>query len=163
MFFIKKFLICLIGIIVLITITGCSITENTRDSIYDSLKKQNIIDENLEFVETVTSKTISFLISSNTYYIYKDSKNNFIAIYYSSCNGDYTCDADYRVSIYNATLNKEIIYIDEEDIGIKENYYIFDDKYAENCKYNMTLVRSYYAIEKSSFFRGKYFSFELVD
>lgn len=122
----EKVLICLISIIVLITITGCDASKDTSDSIFSSLKKEKIVDKNLEFVETVTSKTISFNISSQTYYIYKDSNNNFVAIQYSSCNGDYTCDADYKVSIYDATLNEEIIYIDEKDIGGKENYYIFN-------------------------------------
>ncbi len=158
----KKVLICLIGIIALIGMTGCDASRDTSESIFSSLKKEKIVDKNLEFVETVTSKTISFVIDSNTYYIYRDSKNNFVAIQYSSCNGDYTCNADYKVSVYNATLNEEIIYIDEEEIGGKEYYYIFDDKYAENNKYNLTLTKEYLVTEKSKLFKGKYYSLELL-
>ena len=160
----KKVLFCLIGIITLIGITGCNASKDSSDVIFNSLKSEKIIDKNLEFVETVTSKNISFLINSTTYYIYKTSNNNFVAISYSSCNGDYTCDADYKVSIYDATSNEEeIIYIDEEDIGEKENYYIFDNKYSENNKYNLTNKNDYFATEKQALFKGKYYSFELAN
>ena len=122
----KKILICLLSIIALTGMTGCDASKDTSDVILNSLKNEKIIDKNLEFVETVTSKNIRFLINSTTYYIYKTSNNNFVAISYSSCNGDYTCDDDYKVSIYDATLNEEeIIYINEEDIGKKRELLYF--------------------------------------
>lgn len=160
----KKILICLLSIIALTGMTGCDASKDTSDVILNSLKNEKIIDKNLEFVETVTSKNISFVISSTTYHIYKKSNNNFVAIQYSSCNGNYTCDADYKVSIYDASLtDDDIIYIDKNDISGEESYYIFDNKYSKNNKYNLTLTKEYLATEKSALFKGKYYSLELVN
>lgn len=160
----KKILICLLSIIALTGMTGYDASKDTSDVILNSLKNEKIIDKNLEFVETVTSKNISFVISSTTYHIYKKSNNNFVAIQYSSCNGNYTCDADYKVSIYDASLtDDDIIYIDKNDISGEESYYIFDNKYSKNNKYNLTLTKEYLATEKSALFKGKYYSLELVN
>lgn len=159
----KKVLVGLISLIVLMTITGCNATKDISDNIFSSLKKEEIVDKNLEFVETVTKKTFSVFIKSETYYIYKDLNDNFVAILYSSCNGDYTCDTDYKVSIYNADLTDEkIAYIDEDELKGKDYYYIFDNQYAKNNKYNLTFNEEYQAFERKPFFRKNYYTFELI-
>lgn len=156
----KKILIYLIGIIILIGIIGCDADEETSYILFNSLKSQKLIDEDFNFVETVIERENSLFITRTTYYIYEDSNDNYLAIQYSSCNGDNTCDSDYKVKIYDASLtNDDIIYID--DISGEERYYIFDNKYSKNNKYDLTCTKAYYATKKYKLFKGNYYSFEL--
>ena len=159
----KKSFRYFIWIIAILFITGCGVEEQIRDVLFKSLQNEGIIDKDLSLVETFTSKTISFNINSSTYYIYRNENDNYLGIKYSSCNGDYSCNADYKVSIYNVELtDEEIIYIDEDDIGEKEQYFIIDDKYAEEINYDLRLRNEYQATEYKPLFGEHYFKFELV-
>lgn len=119
----------------------------------------------------MTEKIISYYISSKEYDIYKDSNNNYLAIKYSSCNGDSSCDADYEVAVYDATLtSEELIYIDEDMIDVKEHFHILNNVYDENSnliyteneKYNLETKEVYYADKTKNIFGKEYFKFELV-
>ena len=136
----KKKFIYFILIITILFITGCQVGKQKTEKIFTSLKNEGIIGNDLSLVKKFTSKTISININSSIYYIYKDKNNTYLGIKYSSCNGDYLCDSDYKISIYNVKLtDDEIIYINEDEIGTKEKYYIIDNKYAKNINNELTL------------------------
>lgn len=156
----KKFLNCLILFLVVISFSGCDAGEKESGIMFDSLKTEKIVDKDFEFIEKITSKNISYTISSETYYVYKDTDDNLIAVKYSYANEDYGSEADYIVSIYKASLiNEKINYIDKEQLGNIEHYYIYDDKYSENNKYDFKLTDKYAALERKSMFAKKYYTF----
>ena len=157
----RKILICVLGIIALIGLTGCEASEDDAKVIFTSLKKEKIIDKDSEYVETVTEEIFSYLISTNTYYIYQDSQDNLLAIQYSSCQGQYNCDDDYVLNIYKAKLtDKEITYVSEDDAKKMETFYLFDGKYAQNNKYDLDFKESYFATKHKGLFKGIYYTFK---
>lgn len=157
----RKILICVLGIIALIGLTGCEASEDDANVIFASLKKEKIIDKDLDYAETITEKTFSYLISTNTYYIYQDSQDNLLAIQYSSCKSQNNCDGDYVLRIYEAqSTDEEITYISEDDAKKMETFYLFDGKYAKNNKYDLDLKESYFATKHNNLFKGVYYTFK---
>ena len=157
----KKSFMYAICIIVILFITGCGVNKQTEDVLFRSLQNEGIIDKDLILVETFTSKSVGVFIISNTYYIYKDKNNGYLGIEYSSCIGDYSCDADYKVSIYNVeATDEELVYISEDDIGSKERYFVINGKYVEDVNYDLTLKKEYQATEYKPLFGKKYYKFK---
>ena len=160
----KKILFCFINIFALICLTGCNASDEASDNMFLSLQKEEIVEKDFKFIEKITSVSLmtDHLPQRKTFYIYTDDNNNYIGINYSSCNGDYSCDTDYKVSIYDISLNDdEIVYIDDPSVDI-EHYYVNNGKYSENINYDLSLKNEYHATEKNPLVGKNYFEFELV-
>ena len=122
----KKIGIAWIFALFVCLLTGCSVDQDTRMTIIDSLKEEEILDANATFVESFSKKYISYLISISVYDVYEDDQGNLTVLQISSCEGSYACDADYEISIYDVTkVYEDIRYIDEDELGTQSLYYIF--------------------------------------
>ena len=145
-------------------LTGCSVDQDTRMTIIDSLKEEEILDANATFVESFSKKYISYLISISVYDVYEDDQGNLTVLQISSCEGSYACDADYEISIYDVTkVYEDIRYIDEDELGTQSLYYIFDDCYTLEPKYQLTLRATYQARQESSWGGKTYYTLEKVE
>lgn len=133
-------------------------------TIIDSLKEEEILDANATFVESFSKKYISYLISISVYDVYEDDQGNLTVLQISSCEGSYACDADYEISIYDVTkVYEDIRYIDEDELGTQSLYYIFDDCYTLEPKYQLTLRATYQARQESSWWGKTYYTLEKVE
>lgn len=160
----KKFLLCILFFIISVLVTGCEVDDEVRNELFESLQKQEIIEEDLDFITSFTSKNIGLFISSKTYDLYKDDDDNIIGIYYFSCSGNNYCNSDYKIEIYDIEVeDEELIEIDEDDLGGYEHYYIMDDKYYENINYDLTLKDEYFVTEHKKFFFFKYYKIDTED
>lgn len=145
-------------------LTGCSVDQDTRMTIIDSLKEEEILDANATFVESFSKKYISYLISISVYDVYEDDQGNLTVLQISSCEGSFACDADYEISIYDVTkVYEDIRYIDEDELGTQSLYYIFDDCYTLEPKYQLTLRATYQARQESSWWGKTYYTLEKVE
>lgn len=160
----KKIGIAWIFALFVCLLTGCSVDQDTRMTIIDSLKEEEILDANATFVESFTKKYISYLISISVYDVYEDDQGNLTVLQISSCEGSYACDADYEISIYDVTkVYEDIRYIDEDELGTQSLYYIFDDCYTLEPKYQLTLRATYQARQESSWWGKTYYTLEKVE
>lgn len=160
----KKIGIAWIFALFVCLLTGCSVDQDTRMTIIDSLKEEEILDANATFVESFSKKYISYLISISVYDVYEDDQGNLTVLQISSCEGSYACDADYEVSIYDVTkVYEDIRYIDEDELGTQSLYYIFDDCYTLDPKYQLTLRATYQARQESSWWGKTYYTLEKVE
>lgn len=160
----KKIGIAWIFALFVCLLTGCSVDQDTRMTIIDSLKEEEILDANATFVESFSKKYISYLISISVYDVYEDDQGNLTVLQISSCEGSYACDADYEISIYDVTkVYEDIRYIDEDELGTQSLYYIFDDCYTLEPKYQLTLRATYQARQESSWWGKTYYTLEKVE
>lgn len=160
----KKIGIAWIFALFVCLLTGCSVDQDTRMTIIDSLKEEEILDANATFVESFSKKYISYLISISVYDVYEDDRGNLTVLQISSCEGSYACDADYEISIYDVTkVYEDIRYIDEDELGTQSLYYIFDDCYTLEPKYQLTLRATYQARQESSWWGKTYYTLEKVE
>ena len=160
----KKIGIAWIFALFVCLLTGCSVDQDTRMTIIDSLKEEEILDANATFVESFSKKYISYLISISVYDVYEDDQGNLTVLQLSSCEGSYACDADYEISIYDVTkVYEDIRYIDEDELGTQSLYYIFDDCYTLDPKYQLTLRATYQARQESSWWGKTYYTLEKVE
>lgn len=160
----KKIGIAWIFALFVCLLTGCSVDQDTRMTIIDSLKEEEILDANATFVESFSKKYISYLISISVYDVYEDDQGNLTVLQISSCEGSYACDADYKISIYDVTkVYEDIRYIDEDELGTQSLYYIFDDCYTLEPKYQLTLRATYQARQESSWWGKTYYTLEKVE
>ena len=160
----KKIGIAWIFALFVCLLTGCSVDQDTRMTIIDSLKEEEILDANATFVESFSKKYISYLISISVYDVYEDDQGKLTVLQISSCEGSYACDADYEISIYDVTkVYEDIRYIDEDELGTQSLYYIFDDCYTLEPKYQLTLRATYQARQESSWWGKTYYTLEKVE
>lgn len=160
----KKIGIAWIFALFVCLLTGCRVDQDTRMTIIDSLKEEEILDANATFVESFSKKYISYLISISVYDVYEDDQGNLTVLQISSCEGSYACDADYEISIYDVTkVYEDIRYIDEDELGTQSLYYIFDDCYTLEPKYQLTLRATYQARQESSWWGKTYYTLEKVE
>ena len=160
----KRFLMFVLCFVFLVLVSGCEVDDEVRHDLFDTLQNEEIIDEDLDFIASYTSKTTGLFISSDTYYLYEDEDDNIIAINYFSCTGNTTCDSDYKISIYDVEVEDvELIEIDDEEVGYYDHYYIMKDKYYENMNYDLTLNDEYYATKHTKFLFFDYYKIDNED
>ena len=148
-----KKIVCIVLIVIfliagLFILTGCSNNLNESDSkrLEELLYEKGILLKTDKFVETYTDSQYAYVSKyPTTYYIYKRSTEEYIAVYYSkSENKDYK----YEVSIYY-DVEPNQAYTPVEDNKVIENY--DGRKYLLNGK-----VESYYVIDHSFLFFHNY-------
>ena len=153
----------LIGILCL---CGCESSEKDRDKILAALKKDKIISNSMEQIDI---ESYSFWpmewCETQNYYIYKDKDSKMIAIRYQKNNNSKEDGYNHLVTIYyDVTINDDVNRISSEDATCENGYYKYENgEYTDEGKYQWKSSTDYHAIEKSSFFKGKYYSIELAD
>lgn len=164
----KRVLICLISLIILITITGCDASKETRDIILDSLKNEKIISDSMELIDNESYSHWSLeWCKTDNHYIYKDKNSKVIAIKYEDNRYLKDSEFDYLVTIYcDVTINHDVNSINSEYAicDSDHSYYKYQNgEYTDNSRYEFGTKKEYYATEKSSLFKGKYYYLELAN
>lgn len=157
----KKILLFLLIIIGIICLTGCDSKNETVNILFDSLKKQKIVDNDLNLVDSVIDINAGIIPSRNTYYIYKNTEGDLLAINYDT---DIFSKEKYSIKIYyDVSINKDIvIYDNQEEILNEERFFIYgNETYTIENKYNLMEEKQYIVHEKSFLFYTKY-KFELI-
>lgn len=144
----KRLVICLLMIIMIIGIFGCSSSGGEDKSVLESLKDEKIVDKDLKLIDEVTYIGTVLFRTEYTYSIYENDDSELVAIFYkksSSSDDDY----DYLVRIYSDVTTNKVEYID--DVSSLDTYYKYKDgKTSETNKYDMSDVKEYYAYKKGS-------------
>ena len=154
----KKLALCLL---IIFCLTGCDTNKETKDSLLDTLQREKIVDANLTLVDTETNVGTLLFITRTTYYIYKDSNNELIAINYDADNSSKNA-YDYSMTIYsNVTVNNDVEYL--EDGSVPESYYVYSDgKKTEVNKYDFSDSTRYLVYESKSLFSKTKYQFEEI-
>ena len=58
---------------------------------------------------------------------------------------------------------EDIRYVDEDELGTQSLYYVFDDCYTLDPKYQLTIRENYQVREESSWWGKTYYTFEKVE
>lgn len=157
----KKILLCLLVIIEIICLTGCDSSNETVNILFDSLKKQKIVDNDLKLVDSFTDINAGIIPSRNTYYIYENTEGELLAINYDT---NIFSEEKYSITIYyDVEINSDIvIYENEEEILNKERFFLYEDEtYTIENKYNLMEEKQYVVHKKRFLFFTKY-KFELI-
>ena len=163
----KKILYVFSLLICISCLCGCESNQDDRDKILTALKKEKIISDSAEQIDTQTySVWGSEWCQKSKYYIYKDKDSKMIAIKYE--NKQYLKDNEYDhlVTIfYDVTINDNVNILNSEDVSCNENgnYYYQNAEYTDNARYEFGNSKMYYATKKSVLFKGKYYSLELAN
>lgn len=163
----KKVLCFFCLLICTLYLCGCESNQEDKTKIFTALKKEKIISDSMEQIDTQTYSVWMYeWCSKTTYYIYKDKDSKMIAINYD--NKKYLKDNEYDhlVTIYyDVTINNDVVLINSEDVTCNENgYYSYQNgEYTDNDRYQFGTIKKYYANERSSLFKRKYFSLELAN
>lgn len=119
---------------------------------YDKLQDQNIIDKNMKFVDSVTEVETVLFILKNTFYIYQNDNDNYIAIKYTKTGHKKNEKCDYKIYIYhNVKVRNDIKLLDSGDIGNMEKYSIYKNgKYTYENKYYNESSNEIYSLKNSN-------------
>ena len=161
-----KKMLCIFSLLLcVLCLCGCETNQDDREKIVDALKKEKIISDSMEQIDTQSySHWPLEWCETDNYYIYKDKDSKMIAIQYE--NNSYSKDSEYDhlVTIYyDVTINNDVNSISSENAicDSDHSYYKYQNgKYTDNGKYELGTAKKYYATEESALFRGKYYSLE---
>lgn len=163
----KKMLCFFSLIICILCLCGCQSNQEDRTKILTALKKEKIISDGMEQIDTETYSIWSAeWCQKRTYHIYKDKDSKMIAINYKNNRYSKNSEYDHLVTIYyDVTLNNDVNLLDSEDVSCNEDgyYYYQNSEYTDNARYEFGTSKTYYATEKSALFKGKYYSLELAN
>lgn len=155
----KKIVLCLLVVFSLICLTGCDINSEVIDKLLESMKKQNIVEKDVELVDEVESVFTGYLYSKTKYYIYEAKDGKLLAINYKN-NIHAETDYDYLVTIYkDVDLNNDVEYLDDKS-KYEQTYSYKDGSVTDKNKYILNEKDVYEVNEKDSLFSTKY-NFEL--
>ena len=146
----KKIVLILLLVFSLILVTGCSndASESDAQKISNALHKEGIISDDYKFIEKYAERNYrSESMWTTTYYIYKNSDGEYMAVYYGESNKKNT-GCDYKVAI-----NKNI-KLNTSYTPVKEDEYYSD----ENEKYNFrgSYLDQYCVVDHSFLFFSNY-------
>lgn len=154
-------------LICILCLCGCESSEEDREKIFASLKKEKIISDSMEQIDTMTFRQWGAeCCLTDIYYIYRGKNSNLIAITYDYEGYKKDTDYDHLVTIYyDVTINDDVNLINSEGLSCNEDgyYYYQNGEYTDNGRYELRKEKEYYATEKSALFKGKYYSFKLVN
>ena len=144
----------------LVCLTGCNNTNTeTTEKLLKSMKKENIVEKNIELIDEVNDMFIGYMYNKTKYYIYKEEDGNLIAINFIN-NIHKEHNHKYIVTLYkDVSLNNDFKYL--EDTGKYEQFYTYKDgTKTDKNKYLLKDENRYYVYEEESLFGTKY-KFEL--
>lgn len=124
-----KLILVLLAVIVSICLVGCDTNSTSIDNLLNALQKEEIVDKNLELLDTII-ETEYLVPSRTTYYIYKESNSNIIAINYNT-NIYAKNDYDYSITIYyNVVYNEDLSTYDwnEYNLDNRKEYIVYETK-----------------------------------
>ena len=150
-------LMCLV--LTVICLTGCNANSEVVDKLLSSMKKQKIVEKDIELIDEVDSVFTGYLYSKTKYYIYETKDGKLLAITYIKdihAENDY----DYLVTIYkDVELNNDVEYLDDKS-KYEQTYSYIDGSVTDKNKYILNEKDKYAVKEKDSLLSTKYI-FEL--
>ena len=154
-------------ILIIFLVCGCESNQKDRELLFKALKDSKIISKSMEQIDLQHHYYYaSEWCYKTNYYIYKDKNSKMIAVTYRKSNNS-NDDYDHLIEVYkDVKINKDIRYLssdDDEGCNDTEKYSYSDDRISFDERYSFEKSKEYKAREKSSFFKGKYYSLELVD
>ena len=163
-----KKMLCIFSLLIcILCLCGCESSQEDRNKILSALKKEKIISDSMEQIDTETYSVWSFeWCRKRTFHIYKDKNSKMIAIEYEDEQYLKDNEYDHLVTIfYDVTINDDVNLLNSEDVSCNEDgyYYYQNGEYTDNARYEFGTSKTYYATEKSPLFKGKYYSLELAN
>lgn len=152
----KKILLCLLTFLGIIFLSGCNnVNVEKVEELLNSMKKQKIVEKDIELVDEVSSVYTGYLYSKTKYYIYETNDNKLLAISYEN-NIHAKNDYDYIITIYNNLgINDDVEYLDDTS-GSEQFYTYKDGTSTDKNKYIFKEEIKYVVYEKESLFSTKY-------
>lgn len=162
-----KKVICVFSLLIcILCLCGCESSQKDINKILSALKKEKIISDSMEEVDIETYGVWSAeWCQKSTYHIYKDKNSKMIAIKYEDKQYFKDNKYDHLVTIYyDVTINGDVNILNSEDVSCNEYgyYYYQNGEYTDKARYEFGTSKTYFATEKSSLFKGKYYSLELA-
>lgn len=162
-----KKVLCIFGLLIcILCLCGCESGQKDINKILSALKKEQIISDSMEEVDIETYGVWSGeWCQKETYHIYKDKNSKMIAIKYEDKHYFKDNKYDHLVTIfYDVTTNDDVNLLNSEDVSCNEDgyYYYQNGEYTDKTRYEFGTSKTYYATEKSSLFKGNYYSLELA-
>ena len=156
--------LCLFSIFIL---AGCESNQEDKTKIFTALKSEKIISDSMEQIDIMSYNHWPLeRCKKDNYYIYKDKDSKMIAIKYENNSYSKNSEFDHLVTIYfDVTTNNDAKTISSEDAicDSDHSYYKYQNgEYTDNSRYEFETKKEYHATEKSSLFKGKYYSLELA-
>lgn len=116
-----------------------------NNAIVEILQDNNIINKNIELIDTVTEINAGVIPYRYTYYIYQEDSGNIIAVYYKT--NTITKD-NFTIEIYSDVVVDENIKYIYGDTGKYELFYIYKDgNVSEMNKYGFGNSKTYTIIK----------------
>ena len=154
----KKVIVCLLVVVMMAGVYGCASYGGEDKGVFEAMKKEGIIDKDLELVDELTNVNTVLFRTENTYSIYENDDSELTAIFYNENNNsekDYT----YVITIYEKVTEVDVEYIDDAS-GLDQYCCYKDGKKSETSKYEMLEKKVYYVYEEKGMLGSSKYRFE---